>query len=509
MIVTCESCKSRYKLDDAKITGRGAKITCPKCKHVFVVYARPVGDAAAPEVSPPSAQKPPAVAAPAASPSPVVPPPADQEWEDDEPTRIQGDKKGHEVALPPRREPTEERQKGEMAARAAALDFRKVGVTTWKVKVKIGLIYDFSDIKTLRKYIQDGRVTPADVISCDGKTWKPIGEIPDLDVFFAETWDRLAAKRDEEAAAAPRSPSTPPPTEATPSSDPGRAAPPRPAAPEPNSPFRDPFEEMKKSQAAARSGKRPAVTTAATAAEKPASGSKMPMLVAALVIAAVAAGALWWTSQTPPPAPAPASKAGAPPAPGTDADAMRDKINREIEERLARDATTEPAPPPTSASSSASPEMVPVRRDGAPAAAPQQLVPVRPKSAPSGSMGSTQRDQTAADHEAVGDDAASGKDWSTAIAAYQKAAALDPKSARLQEKLGKAQYAAGDAGGAQTTLQNAASLGAREAAKYLGHIAREQGDIPGANTWYQKYLEGNPGDAADVRAIVDQMTKGG
>ena len=37
MIVTCPACSSRYKLDDSKIKGRGAKITCPGCKHRFVV----------------------------------------------------------------------------------------------------------------------------------------------------------------------------------------------------------------------------------------------------------------------------------------------------------------------------------------------------------------------------------------------------------------------------------------------------------------------------------------
>ena len=38
MIVTCPSCEARYKINASKIKGRGAKITCPKCKHRFVVY---------------------------------------------------------------------------------------------------------------------------------------------------------------------------------------------------------------------------------------------------------------------------------------------------------------------------------------------------------------------------------------------------------------------------------------------------------------------------------------
>lgn len=38
MIVMCPACQARYKVDDAKIKGRGAKISCPKCQHIFVVY---------------------------------------------------------------------------------------------------------------------------------------------------------------------------------------------------------------------------------------------------------------------------------------------------------------------------------------------------------------------------------------------------------------------------------------------------------------------------------------
>jgi len=47
MIVSCTSCSARYKVDESKIKGRGAKITCPKCKHVFVVY-KEAAEASAP-----------------------------------------------------------------------------------------------------------------------------------------------------------------------------------------------------------------------------------------------------------------------------------------------------------------------------------------------------------------------------------------------------------------------------------------------------------------------------
>ena len=37
MVVTCESCKVSFKLDDYRIPRDGIKVRCSKCKHVFIV----------------------------------------------------------------------------------------------------------------------------------------------------------------------------------------------------------------------------------------------------------------------------------------------------------------------------------------------------------------------------------------------------------------------------------------------------------------------------------------
>ena len=160
MIVTCESCKSRYKIDDSKISGRGAKITCPRCKHQFVVYSTdknaqpamistPQGSEWDDEPTRVGAKKEEeARRAAAAAPGSAAPPPQNSAAEDDGPS--------YEVASPQR---VQKLSAAEAAQRAPTLDFRKVGINAWKVKVKIGLIYDFSDLKTLRKYINDGIVS--------------------------------------------------------------------------------------------------------------------------------------------------------------------------------------------------------------------------------------------------------------------------------------------------------------------------------------------------------------
>src|SRR6266545_2873239 len=37
MIVHCDQCNSKFRLDDSKIKEGGAKVRCSKCKHIFFV----------------------------------------------------------------------------------------------------------------------------------------------------------------------------------------------------------------------------------------------------------------------------------------------------------------------------------------------------------------------------------------------------------------------------------------------------------------------------------------
>jgi len=48
MIIQCEQCRTKFKLDDAKVTERGVKVRCAKCRHVFTVRSP---EAAAPEIA--------------------------------------------------------------------------------------------------------------------------------------------------------------------------------------------------------------------------------------------------------------------------------------------------------------------------------------------------------------------------------------------------------------------------------------------------------------------------
>lgn len=41
MIIKCDKCSTKFRLDDSRITGNGVKVRCTKCQHVFIVTPPP------------------------------------------------------------------------------------------------------------------------------------------------------------------------------------------------------------------------------------------------------------------------------------------------------------------------------------------------------------------------------------------------------------------------------------------------------------------------------------
>ena len=484
MIVSCESCKSRYKLDDSKVTGRGAKITCPKCKHVFVVLA------------------PTAALSDAPRPALLPVPGAGNEWEDDEPTRVGREEAeaaaaeaavsaGHHVVRPRAVAAPPAATREQIAARAATLDFRKVGVSAWKVNVRIGLVYDFSDIKTLRRYIQDGRVTPADVISHDGKSWKPLGEIPDLDVFFVESYERLAIEF--AAKPAPAKEKQPSPADlgnvaaalaaaAAADVDEGSAG--RPSGPA----YADPFEAMKKRQ------RERGPTRKLVAKGAPLRGMRSSVVVAVVVL--LAAGGWWFMSGQPsaPPVvalvPAPTKvvkwddKAAKPPAVRRESDPV-DPLVAKVDGGCVMYTKEGLCVTGFGGASGAPPVAVRPPQGGGQVAPVAQVLTIS---------------QT--DNEAVGDAALNTKDYDTAIQAFRKAVAEGKGGANV--KLGRALFLSGDEAGGAATLTTAAAS-QKSAYKVLGELLAGSGDVAGAKVAYGQYLESNPKDATAIRAKLKAL----
>jgi predicted Zn finger-like uncharacterized protein len=231
MVITCPSCSARYRLSPDKIKGRRAKITCPKCAHVFVVFSEgedggdepdPSGDAVAAGPTTGSARsrdkdkdtttgafkavgvgEEEVKAANTGKVRVVAPGPRKArkaagfgDTGGALPVVVPGGASGGGAAAGSGAssavaEPIVDEDGAPLTS--SSLDFREVGITTWKVKVSIGLIYDFSDIATLKKYLSDKKVTEDDLISHNGKEWVRIGDVPDLDRHFVETWKAAKA----------------------------------------------------------------------------------------------------------------------------------------------------------------------------------------------------------------------------------------------------------------------------------------------------------------------------
>ncbi len=505
MIVTCPACSSRYKLDESKVTGRGAKITCPKCKHVFVVYP---GGTTGPLPEPAAKAEEPRTAAPNLATSMAAAlqngAPADNEW-DDEPTRIGMQKPpdlrrpaNPTLALPYEPPAVFQISAEDAAARSPSLDFKKVGVSTWKVKIKIGLIYDFSDIKTLRKYIQDGRVTQADVISYDGKLWKPLGEIADLDIFFVQTWEELSRALPRDAATGEHIP--PPPKKPVEEPTPSRPAPAGPTT----TPFRDPFATKPvQKKAAAPAAKKPVATD----------NTRNYAIGAVALVALLAAG---WYFLAGPGAQvvAPVAPVAAKPAGPSSQDIAAD-IKKQLQPVTsgASDAPVEPPPPDPNAdeNNDGIPDgAVAVKRPGippgatpvgpGPSASSQQRPPMQQ---PTTNQGPSEI--TAADAAAAGDSSARSGDWAGAVGAYQQAVSKEPGNATYLKKLGEAQYKSGDLDGSRVSLTQAAKKGQATAWRTLGDVCKDQGDTACASDSWQQYLKTNPKDAADINAKIQSL----
>ncbi len=476
MIVTCERCHARYKLDDSRIKGRGARITCPRCRHVFTILTQTAPEGAAQPAAPPAPEPPPR------EPSPPVP--------------------ARPVEAP--------------ARSADHLDFRKVGIPTWKVKVKIGLVYDFSDTRTLRKYIQDRRVTDDDVISWDGLRWTRIGDIEDLDAYFVRIYEEresparpggtfdaaedaptmivsMAAlgsnspsgvfdREDFDALTAPLKPLERP-------APPGSDTPPR---------FVDPFEALRRSHPRhGGRGTRPDRRRVASGGPARATTRRIVVLASLVAVAVFAAVWLVVTRHGPAPVARPAPVATAPIVDQREFRAqMIDRIEQTLEAREPLPIEPEDEEEPL--------ELRPVVPTGAATRAVRES---RESSPPKGAT-ITQAPAGAADHASAADSLAVAGDWAGAAEAWARAVSMEPGNARYRGRHGEALYRAGRPDEARVALEAASSAGFAAAHKYLGHIARDQGDAAGAVSHYQQYLKSNPPDRPAIEQEVRELSGG-
>jgi predicted Zn finger-like uncharacterized protein len=528
MIVTCERCSARYKLDDSKIKGRGARITCPKCQHVFVVYNKAASEQ--PDEADPEA------------PSEDL----DDENRSDNPLAQDADNPSGLVGT---------------GKRSDQLDFRKVGISTWKVKVKIGLVYDFSDIGTLRKYIQDRRVTEDDVISHDGSSWVRIGDIPDLDAYFVQVYEELEDQLtggasaggdgvDEEADTGEEfedgptmvvgmgslrsnistgvfarpganTDDAPPSTRPLPGKPNGGGSP----TPDANR-FVDPFESLKERQRDRMRAKRRSDGGVGTGSHRKngkgkGKGDKKPVnvwLIAAGVMGLLAVG--WYFFLRTPPQPVQPADGGhtvqQATEPQPDPEKEREELLQQLQQSM-RDAGVKPeldgsVPEDNLLPAALSPqqkaemcrkgELTPAQCQGVSQGSSSNPIQSDPPSNPEGVSAAP---TSAADHARNGANFMAQRQWSQAAAAYGLAARMDSRNAQYRRGLADALLASGQydrAKGEYTTLANAGDASAKlGVARCLAAL----GDDPGANAAYNDYLKAFPNDGTAKQELQELL----
>jgi hypothetical protein len=438
------------------------------------------------------------------------------------------------------------------------LDFRKVGIQAWKVKVKIGLVYDFSDYRTLARYIAEGRVTASDKLSHNGSDWMEISQIPDLAAYFVATYRRLELELAAEEEDVPEDFEDDEPTNimgmggeafadsashavsltsfsssAAPRILPsdGKAGgvgtdlqsamsaaldaedgetPKAPVGPR----FIDPFEKRKSGgrSSKGRSGggasggarSRPKPRKQSQSGKDSSGGSNRSGVFGLVVVLALGGGAAWWFSNQ---AEAPATSAVRVTAPAAlqsgQGDRSRKDIRREIEEEILTGTEVEETPG----------EAIPEEEEawGGEDDSPK-LIPVGPRDTPRAGGGSktpgpsSAPTRSAREYAADGDSAMRRRDYGNAISSFQKAVGAEPSNSQYNGQLGAAMVRNGQMESAMDPLMRAASGGYSPAFVSLGDIAASRGDTAGAIGYYQSYLATNPRDAAAVQAKIARLS---
>lgn len=515
--VQCDSCSARYKLDETRIKGKGARITCPKCGHQFVVYKQ---DLVNPNFD--DDDEPVTIVAPQES---IFPPQALKADAEPAPTSKSG------VARP---------------TNVNDLNWREVGLTSFKVKVSFGLVYDFSDVATLKRYIGDKKVQATDSLSFDGRTWKTLAEIRDLDAFFIDKWMELKAGHSaKDTGSAPKAPAAFIP--------PAEAARERPLQRE-KTPDRSPIskgltdtlgdglgddlfgdltsddDEGDDDVPVSTASRTPMRSTRTLAPEDdeadlagpttprpPPAPAMRPGEIAVLAVLLVIAAGLGWAF-------AGVSKAGV----GDEAAQVTVDNSRRLQEQVGamypsltaagllngQAPSAKPPPPEAPRPEELQVPPPPVVEEAAP---PEGAAPERPnekKAAgkPKGKgdgQGVKTASISASDLVELGDAQLSGGDAKGAVASYTRAAEMEPKNARTQVKLGHALLLSGAPAKAEAALKRGLAMdnSQADAHKWLGEALERQGRKQDAAAAYQRYLDARPQakDRADIEARIAKL----
>jgi predicted Zn finger-like uncharacterized protein len=160
MDVRCERCRAQYVVDDARVSEAGVKVGCAQCGHAFLLRKRTLAITV------------PLKGEDAGAPTPIA-----------------------ELARPA----------------AAAPDAGPEERSVWRLRQPGGAIFPFRELSTLQRWIVERKASRDDEVAAAGRgdDWRRLGDIPELQSFFAlleKAQRRHAANPDAAAEAQPAPP---------------------------------------------------------------------------------------------------------------------------------------------------------------------------------------------------------------------------------------------------------------------------------------------------------------
>lgn len=459
MVVACDNCGAKYNLEESKIPERGARITCKKCMHVFRVYPSSTASEEEVELDFSSFDSP-------KQDIPLTPPPPKQPEE--EPA----------VQEQPEAVATEDQDAEDVTGMDVyALDFQKVGLKFWKVKIKIGFTYDFSDFKTFVKSLREGRINDTDLLSHDGSNWIPINEIDDLEVYFCRLYKKLEKSATEPEESAPKpSLSVGDSSSSGPSNINDLASAIADAESEVNSAF-SPVSQSRP-QRAVQNRNRP-IRKKRTPVPPP-TKNNFPLGLVAFAAVVLIGGGLWFAFSSD-------SSSKKAPASNNDPGFMQKHKAKKVDDALnaAKERMDQNKQKIAAEKGIELPSDKPAEKEteNLEAVVPQEVLDARNKASQGGSAPKVKK---AADYAKEGAAAIKSRNYKLAARSYAQAAKSKPLG-EYYERQGYALYKQGKFEAAEGVLKTAGSLGYKKAYKLLGEIYRDEyGDDAGASGYFDK-----------------------
>jgi predicted Zn finger-like uncharacterized protein len=154
MDVRCEKCLTVYDFDEAQVGPLGVTVKCTQCGNLFKVKRRETQEH--PVMS--AAQRQPA----------FIPP--------------------RDVTAPSRPPPSMSAQRPNVSqSHPSVSQSQPIDPNQWLVKLQLtGEVFKIYDLKMLKEWILERKLTREDLISKEGNVWKPLGGVPELGAIFRQ-----------------------------------------------------------------------------------------------------------------------------------------------------------------------------------------------------------------------------------------------------------------------------------------------------------------------------------